>query len=258
MPITADTEIIQLTAPANFPIKLTSSNFPVRRCQVQSTLIGHNLLGYIDGSIIEPTKFSDTARTNTNLCHLIWYRQDQIIISALLGNCSNTIQPLISSAKTSYDAGLRLVASYASASRGRIISLKAKLTKNSKGARSITAYLNDMRSITDDLALAQSLVSDEDLVVYILTQLGEEYNSIISAVRIRENPISLGELGDVLTDHERQLKEADDARHTLVATANVAQRTSFSPRNNQQSNPTAFRDQSARRFRGNNSNNRQS
>ncbi|XP_019197200.1 PREDICTED: uncharacterized protein LOC109191084 [Ipomoea nil] len=230
-PPATTTEIIQLTAPSHFPIKLTPSNFSVWRRQVQSTLIGFNLLGFIDGSVQEPAAFNDSARTVANLAHLVWYRQDQIIISALLGSCCDTIQPLISTAKTANDAWKRLLASYASATRGRIISLKAKLTKNPRGARSVTAYLNDMRSIADELALAQCPVSDEDLVVYVLTQLGEEYNSIMSAVRIRETPISLGELADIRTDHERQLKEADDARQSLMASANITQRGSFGSRN---------------------------
>ncbi|XP_019155246.1 PREDICTED: uncharacterized protein LOC109152126 [Ipomoea nil] len=135
---------------------------------------------------------------------------------------------------TAHDAWQRLVADYASASRGRIISLKAKLTRNPRGSRSISAYLNDMRAVADDLALAQCPVSEEDLLVHILTQLGEEYNSIISAVRVREKPLSLGELADVLPDHELQLKDADDSRQ-LLATTNATQRTS-SPRNNRQLN----------------------
>ncbi|XP_019163068.1 PREDICTED: probable LRR receptor-like serine/threonine-protein kinase At3g47570 [Ipomoea nil] len=193
-PPATTTEIIQLTAPSHFPIKLTPSNFSVWRRQVQSTLIGFNLLGFIDGSVKEPAAFNDSARTVANPAHLVCY---------------------------------------ACATRGRIISLKAKLTKNPRGVRSVTAYLNDMRSIADELALAQCPVSDEDLVVYVLTQLGEEYNSIMSAVRICEIPISLGELADILTDHERQLKDADDARQSLMASANITQHGSFGSRNQQ-------------------------
>lgn len=104
-----------------------------------------------------------------------------------------------------------------------------------------------MRSISDDLALAQCPVSNEDLVVYILTQLGEEYNAIISAVRICETPISLGELADILTYHERQLNEVDVARQSLLATANVTQHGSFPSRRNHNYNNN-----------NNNGNNRQS
>ncbi|XP_019167795.1 PREDICTED: uncharacterized protein LOC109163500 [Ipomoea nil] len=213
---TATNDIIQLNAPRNVPIKLTTTNFPVWRRQVHSTLIGLNLLGYIDGTTKEPAKFTDTAQTAVNPAHLICYRQDQIIVGALLGSCTDTIQPLISSATTAHDVWQCLIASYVSASRGRIISLKAKLTKNLRGSRSITSYLNDMRALADDLALAQCPISDEDLTVYILNQLGEEYNSIISVVRVREKPISFGELADVLTDHERQLKAADETRFEFL------------------------------------------
>ncbi|XP_019161381.1 PREDICTED: uncharacterized protein LOC109158017 [Ipomoea nil] len=188
---TTTNDIVQLNAPSNFPIKLTSINFPIWRRQVQFKLIGFNLFGYVNGSIKEPTKFTDTAQTTPNQAHLTWYRQDQIITSALLGSCSDTIQPLIASASTASDAWQQLVANYASASRGRIISLKAKLSRNPKGSPSVTAFLSDMRSIANNLALAQCPVSDEDMVVYVLTQPGDEYSSIVSAVRIRDKPIPL-------------------------------------------------------------------
>lgn len=44
-----------------------------------------------------------------------------------------------------------------------------------------------MRSIADDLALAQSPVAEEDLLVHILSQLSEEYITIVAAIKAREN-----------------------------------------------------------------------
>ncbi|KAI3498877.1 hypothetical protein L1887_34663 [Cichorium endivia] len=41
-----------------------------------------------------------------------------------------------------------------------------------------------MRAIADDLALAQSPISEEDLMIHILTQLGDEYNSIAVALKL--------------------------------------------------------------------------
>ncbi|XP_019170545.1 PREDICTED: uncharacterized protein LOC109166110 [Ipomoea nil] len=244
-------DVIQLNAPSNFPIKLTPTNFPVWKLQVQSTLIGFNLLSYIDDSIKEPTKFSGAEQTTSNPAHLTWYRQDQIITNALLGSCSDTIQPLISSAPTASDAWQRLVASYASASRGQIISLKAKLTKNPKGDRLVTAFLTNMRSTPDDLALAQSPVSDDDMVVYVLTQLGDEYRPIVSVVHVHDTPISLGELANVLTtDHKRHLKEPEEVRQSLLATANATERSFWASPNSHQ--PTTNR-----RFRSNSNTNRQ-
>lgn len=136
MATTPATAIVQLNSPTQFPIKLTAANFPVWSRQVQSTLIGFDLVGYIDGTINAPNKFTNEAHKVLNSEYLIWFRQDQILISALLGSCFEAIQPIISSATTAFDAWQRLIMSYANTSRGRVVSLKAKLAKNSKGGKS--------------------------------------------------------------------------------------------------------------------------
>lgn len=51
-----------------------------------------------------------------------------------------------------------------------------------------------MRSIADELALIQNPISDEDLVVHIITQLGDEFNSIVAAIKVRESAITYSEL----------------------------------------------------------------
>ncbi|KAI3526642.1 hypothetical protein L1887_05902 [Cichorium endivia] len=222
--------ITQITASTHFPIRLTPNNFPVWRRQVESTLIGLELDAFIIGDQQPPKRFLDDKKQNPEF--LLWYRQDQVIISAILGSCSDSIQPLISSATTSRDAWERLNSSFASGSRYRIISLKSKLIKNPKGSRSISEYLQDMRSIADDLALAQSPVAEEDLLVHILSQLGEEYITIVAAIKVRENPLSYPELFDKLTDFERALKETSSITTPPVTTVNYTARQ----HNRQQSN----------------------
>nr|XP_043615796.1 uncharacterized protein LOC122587696 [Erigeron canadensis] len=81
-----------------------------------------------------------------------------------------------------------------------------------------------------DITLAQSPVSEEDLMVHILTQLGDEYTPIASALKVRETPISYPELLDKLVDFERSLKPADEPVTPIIATANATQK--------QQSRPT--------------------
>ncbi|XP_019189841.1 PREDICTED: uncharacterized protein LOC109184300 [Ipomoea nil] len=192
--------------------------------QVKSTLIGLDLLGYVDGTKGAPTQFTDEARTIVNPAYTAWYRQDHILISALLGSCSESIQPLISSAVTAHQAWSRLATSNDNDSKGRVIYLKTKLTKNPKGSSSIVEYLQDMRSIADSLAAAQSPVDDDDLIAYVLNQQGDEYASIIPAVRVQRVGITYGDLYNILTEHERMLKDAEEARQSHLVTANVTQR----------------------------------
>lgn len=98
---------IQVTAATHFPIKLTANNFPVWRRQVEATLIGLDLDTFIISDQPPPSKFlsdKDSSTSKSNPEYLTWYRQDQTIISAILGCCSDSIQPLISSATTSKEA----------------------------------------------------------------------------------------------------------------------------------------------------------
>ena len=64
-----------------------------------------------------------------------------------------------------------------------------------------------MRSIADDLALAQSPVTDEDLMIHIINQLGDDFKTVVAAIKVQENPITYSELYDKLVDFERLLKE---------------------------------------------------
>ncbi|VFQ68610.1 unnamed protein product [Cuscuta campestris] len=219
--INKDTPVLQLHAKTHFPIKLITTNFPIWQRQVRSTLIGLNLLGYIDGTLTSPPT---TVDGSANPCYSIWFRQDQSIVGALLGSCTDTIQPLISNVETAREAWLNLHSSFASASRGHILALKSKLGKNPRGARSINEYLHEMHSLANELALNQSPVAEEDLVSHVLNQLGLEYDPVASAAFIRGSKLPFSELGDVLRDFEHKLTLTDDATSTVVATTNATQR----------------------------------
>ncbi|KAD2392962.1 hypothetical protein E3N88_39939 [Mikania micrantha] len=163
-----------------------------------------------------------------NSAYTTWFRQDQVIFSAILGSCSDEIQPLIASASTAKEAWDRLTSNFASKSRSRIISLKSKLAKNPKGNRPVFEFLNEMRSIADELALVQSPIDEEDLLVHIINQLGDEYNNITAALKVRKQPVTYPELFDKLVDFERSLKEVASST-LLIATANVTQRQQGQP-----------------------------
>ncbi|VFQ94022.1 unnamed protein product [Cuscuta campestris] len=228
--ITKDTPVVQLHAKSHFPIKLISTNFLIWQRQVRSTLIGLDLLGYLDGTMAAPPQLVNNA---PNPCYSIWFRQDQAIVGALLGSCADVVQPLISTAETAHAAWQNLHSSFASTSRGRIVFLKSKLGKNPRGNRSITDYLHDMRTIADELALVQSPISEEDLVVHVLNQVGPDYDPISSAALLRPSAISFTELGDILKNHEAKLQSSNDADTVMMATANLTLQHGGSGRSSQ-------------------------
>ncbi|VFQ73276.1 unnamed protein product [Cuscuta campestris] len=159
--ITKDTTVIQLHSKTHFPIKLVSTNFVIWQRQVRSTLIGLDLLGYIDGTMVAPPM---AISGSPNPCYSIWFRQDQSIVGALHDSCANVVQPLISTADTAHVAWISLHTAFASASYGRVVSLKSKLGNNPCGDRPMAEYLFDMRSIANELAIIQNPIFEEDLV----------------------------------------------------------------------------------------------
>jgi hypothetical protein len=58
----------------------------------------------------------------------------------------------------------------------------------------VAEYVRRMRSLGDDMAAAGRSLDDDDMVEYILTGLDEEYDSMVSSVLTRTDPISVGEL----------------------------------------------------------------
>lgn len=81
-----------------------------------ATLIGLGLDKHVDGSEEAPAKTLAGDVTKTNPDYNPWYRQDQILLGALLGSCTDMIKPIVSSAKPSRQEFKRLNDSYASVS----------------------------------------------------------------------------------------------------------------------------------------------
>ncbi|KAK2989028.1 hypothetical protein RJ640_027939, partial [Escallonia rubra] len=220
--------IVLFNAPSHLPTKLTYTNFTVWRTQLYSGLIGHNLLGFIDGSNPPPPQSIPESANFTaeipNPEYASWHRQDQLILNAMLGSCVETIQPHISTVSSSKEAWERLLILFANKSRSRVMSLKERLLNNPRGTRSIPEYLQQMRAIADDLALVDNPLSEDDLVLYILAGIGPEFKEIIAALRARDIPISFDELCDKLGDYELHLKKDDPSPSLSIATANYTHR----------------------------------
>ena len=165
-------ELIPVHTSTHFPTTLSQRNFAVWRTQIMSVLTSLGLLGYIDGTVSAP---SQLLSDKPNPAFIIWNRQDKYILSALLGSCHETIQPLISTANTAKQMWDQLVTLFANKSRSRIMSLKTHLMNNPCNARNMSDYLRDIRITADELAIAGQPVSDDDLVILTLSGLGEEF-----------------------------------------------------------------------------------
>ncbi|GFZ00771.1 hypothetical protein Acr_14g0004060 [Actinidia rufa] len=149
-------------------------NYPTWHSQVDSLLIGNDLIGYIDGSHPCP---SDNTTTRS-----FWKRQDQLLLHAIRISVSDSIATLIASTKSSKEAWDKLKGLYANQSRSRVMTLI-------------------------DVPLL-----DDDLVIHILNGVSDDFKEITARICARENPISFEDLHDKLIDFDAYLKQ-QEARH---------------------------------------------
>ncbi|KAH0671212.1 hypothetical protein KY289_025705 [Solanum tuberosum] len=223
---TNTTTIVQFNSVTQLPIKLAGNhNFSLWKAQVSMLMRGHNLSGHLDGTIPAPV---ETTTTNN------------LTIS----------NPRLSAATTTKAAWDSLHTAYANKSQTRIFSLRDRLTRLTKESQPVTDYLNQVRSLCDELATARAHVTNAELIVKTLTGLGPEYREISAAIRARDTPISYAELFEKLSDHELFLKHNAPPQSTLI-TAAVAKKSSSQTRtnainNNRRSNNYQQRSQSGR------------
>ncbi|KAK2994417.1 hypothetical protein RJ640_009644 [Escallonia rubra] len=76
----------------------------------------------------------------------------------------------------------------------RIYILHDLLGKISRDSKTISEYLHEIFSLANELATAKLPISNEELVVEILRDLGPEFCEISATIRARDNPILYGAL----------------------------------------------------------------
>jgi len=196
-------------------IKLKNNNYPTWHVQTNALFIGYDLTCFINGTKLCPAK--------TDPDYNYWTRQDQLILHDIITSVDHSIITTLGNVKTSQQAWDTLMKMFASKTCARIMHLKERLTRITKGVSPISEYLHSIKATADELAIINSPLDDVDLVIHTLNGLGSEYREIATAIRTRENQISFDDLHDLLSDFENYLnREENNTSSPIMATANAA------------------------------------
>lgn len=130
----------------------------------------------------------------------------------------------MSSATSSADAWSKLKKAYANTSRARVMSLKDRLSKISKGTTSAHDYLRSIHSIWDELALIGHPVDDLDLVIAALNGLRAQFREFTTSIRTKDSLLSFDELFDKLVNFEIYMNHDEQQAVSLPITDNFAAR----------------------------------
>jgi len=65
------------------------------------------------------------------------------------------------------------------------------LATATKGSSTVVEYFTKMKGLADEMASAGKKLEDDEIAAYILMGLGEEFDSVSSAISTHVEPISL-------------------------------------------------------------------
>ena len=185
-------------------VKLTKTNYALWKAQVLPILKGAQLQGYLDGSADAPEeKIKPSGESNPE--YIRWAALEQQVLGFLMTSMTQEVMAQVSICETPQEVWSQLQKTYASQSRARTVNTRIALATTRKGNMTMSEYVAKMKSLADEMASAKKNIDEEELVSYILAGLDEEYNSVVSALVARVEPVTVAEAAAQLFSFESRM-----------------------------------------------------
>jgi hypothetical protein len=193
-------------------VKLGQDNFLFWRAQFIPLLRSQGLQGFIDGSYPCPPDQVPVQTEGGRMAlapnpeHYAWVKQDQAILSAIVGSLTPSVSGLVLFATTAFDAWTTLNTSFGSQSSARAMQLRNKLGQMKKRDLTVHAYFNQVKMAADTLASIGQPLRDSEFTGFVLNGLDSEYDGLIEAVEGRDTPITERDLYSRLMSTEQRIE----------------------------------------------------
>ncbi|XP_057998254.1 uncharacterized protein LOC110664657 [Hevea brasiliensis] len=210
---------------SQLPLKLTPQNYSTWRAQITPSLRGHNLMGYVLGTIKSPSAtIEKEGQQVSNPDYEFWDCEDQLILATIIASVTFSVMNTIADAKTSEEAWNNLQVAFSKKSATRILSLREKISRTKRDSCPVAEYLQTIKSIADELSLCGSPITDVDLVVHVVRGVGSKFRDIAATIHARDTMITFDELQDKLLAHELYLKQIDPSFDSTPIMANYTRK----------------------------------
>jgi cytochrome c biogenesis protein ResB len=193
--------------------KLVCTNHTLWRAHVLAMLRSAQLDSFLEGTTKSPEKVLKIQKGTTgevedvpNPVYMQWRAQEQQVLSFLLTSVSREVLIKVVTLPTAAEVWRHIDSAYASHSRAWIINTRMALATTQKGASPAAEYITKMKTLANDMASAGKKLDDDELCSYILAGLDFEYNSLVSSIVARVEPISFSELYSQLLAFESRLE----------------------------------------------------
>jgi hypothetical protein len=157
--------------------------------QVLPDIRGAQLYGFLDGSTPAPEKelkskdVDGKEVTIPNPEYARWISNDQSAWGYLLWNMSREVLIQMVAQTSSAGAWTAIAKMFSSQSRARVVHLRKQLNMTKKENKTVAVFLNQIKTLADEMAAAGKPLDNEDVISYVLSDLNDEtYNGFVAAI----------------------------------------------------------------------------
>ena len=168
-----------------------------------------------------PSHVSDSfvgSSSTINPSFLHWKQRDQLILSALLSSLSIDVLHLVVDCFTPHCVWRTLEKAFASLSNSRIMQLHGFFQDLWQGDSSVSMYMQQTKSLFDELVAAGRPMSLEDFNLYVFYGLRGEFKHLVMSFITKAEPLLYADLHSHLLTHEFLYK---NSFHSIDATPSL-------------------------------------
>jgi hypothetical protein len=166
--------------------------------------------------------------------------RDEALLGYIFSSLTCEVLMSVTTHSTSTDVWAALDEMFGSHMRTQIVNTCIALAMTRKGSSTMGEYYSKMKYLAEEMAASGIRLGDEEFIAYVLNGLDEElYNSLVSSIVTRVEPISPSELYSQMISFELCLEKQSTGGFSLLPSANVASHSCGHSRGNGRGAPTS-------------------
>ncbi|KAF3781464.1 Retrovirus-related Pol polyprotein from transposon TNT 1-94 [Nymphaea thermarum] len=207
--------------------KLNHSNYLTWKRQIVPFIKSHRLYGHIDDTTLAPPQYIDRevkrtvvadqggrastgseirfeyeTVTENNPTYEVWLAHDQSLVAYITSTLSEEVLGGIDDDLIALELWSTLATTYSQVSEARFLQLRRQFQDIKRGMRTVLEYLNEIKSVSDQLAAIGHPVSDKDKEQQALSGLETEFDIFCTALEVLPILPSFEDLKAKLFQHE--------------------------------------------------------